>query len=143
MVSNIRILFDNGGKANQGRFVVFILVIKLTHVKFMAGKALIAGQHITAGHTGIDIVGVLLNQAAVCFKRLVGIGLVPVDGIDLVEVRSGNAINYIRNSLVSRMKLLKFLVSKDGIRISLQIEMRIGDFKFRQDGIFGKRVPIP
>ena len=142
MVTHIRVFLNHRRKPDLGRLVILILVVKQPHVELMTGEALVAGHHITPGHAGIGILRILLNQSLVGFQGLGGIGLVSVDRVDLIEIRTADAKNHIRDSLVTRVELLELFVGKDGIGIRFQVEISIGNFKFSKNSIAGKRIPI-
>lgn len=142
MVTHIRVFLNHSRKPDPGRLVILILVVKQPHVELMSGEALVAGHHITPGHAGIGILRILLNQSLVGFQGLGGIGLIPVDRVDLVEIRTADAINHIRDGLVTRVELLELFVGKDGVGIGFQIEISIGNLKLSKNGIAGKRIPV-
>ena len=69
------------------------------------------------------MIRICFDESVECIPCFLGIGLVPVNGVDLFKVTAADLVNDVRNSLVSRMKGLKLLISENRLFVLFLVKM--------------------
>jgi len=111
----IGISLEQIGKALQGRFIVPVPEIEMTHIKLMLSEVDAAPLDVILGLQGILIIREGPDQPLKLMEGLDGIGLVSVNGPYPEEITHTLLVDDVGNRCIFWVEALKFSVRLNGL----------------------------